>query len=99
PGENVVRPQASRELHHPEWPVAVDREDELLRPDQVGRQPSQPLALAHCLEHEADVSLLEITEAAVDQLRGSTRGAGREIRALDERGAESAHRRVARDAR
>src|SRR5207247_11108327 len=73
-------------------------EDELLRPHQVGREALQALALAHRLEHQAHVPLLEVAEPAMNQLGGPARGARGEVAALDERHPEPAHRRVARDA-
>src|SRR5213595_3264308 len=62
------------------------------------REALQALALAHRLEHQAYVPLLQVAEPAVNQLGRPARRAGGEVTALDERHPESAHGRVARDA-
>ena len=78
--------------------AAVEREDELLRAHEMWRQAAQALALAHRLEHQADVALLEVAQPPVNQLRGAARGAGGEVGALDERGLEATQDGVAGDA-
>ncbi len=95
-GEEVVGPQTGGEFERPERAAPIEREDELLRPHQVRREALQALALAHRLEHQAHVTLLEVAEPAVDQLRRPARRAGREVAALYERHSEPAHGRVAR---
>ena len=97
-GEHVVERQAGRQLEEADRAAPVDRDDELLRPDQVRGQRPQPLALAHGLEDEAHVPLLQVAEPAVDQLRRAARRAAREVATLDHGGPEAAHRGVARDA-
>ena len=58
--------------------------------DEVRRVAAQPLALGERLVDEADVALLQVAQAAVDQLRGLRRRARGEVVALDERGAQPA---------
>ena len=62
------------------------------------REPKQPSSLGARLEHEVQMSVLEIANAAVNQARRSTRGSAGEVVLLDERHAKSAQRGVARDA-
>ena len=68
------------------------------RPHEVRRGAEQRAPLAARLEHEAEVAVLEVAHAAVDEPRRAARGAAREVVALDERDAEAAERGVARDA-
>src|SRR6185503_1395481 len=96
--QDVVEHQARRELEEADGPVAVYGGDELLRAYEMWRQRSEPFALAHGLEHQPHVALLEVAEPTVDELRGAARGPAGEIAALDQRGSEPAHRRVTRDA-
>ena len=62
-------------FHVPDRAVGVDRIDEAHRSHEMRRQPAQALALARRLEHEPDLALLEVAQAAVDQLRRAARGA------------------------
>jgi len=63
------------------------------------RPTGSPRKTAACLEHEGELVVLEIAQAAVDQLRRLAAGAAREVALLDHRDQEPAHGRVAGDAR
>ena len=94
----VVDEQA--EPQHPGRPHAgLMRQHEAHRPDQVRRHPQQDLALGQRLAHEAEPAVLEIAQAAVDELGGGGRGAGGEIVLLDQEDAQAAAGGVAGDAR
>ena len=64
----------------------------------MGRDAAQDPALRRGLPHEADVALLEIAHAAVDQFGATTARAGREIHRVDEEDLEARERGVAGDA-
>src|SRR5262249_7385676 len=53
--------------------VGIDRDDDLDRPDQLRQMLEQPGALMERLAHQAEVHVLEIADAAVDQLGGLRR--------------------------
>ncbi len=63
------------------------------------RDPPEHVALGRRLAHQADVALLEVADAAVDQLRAAAARAGPEVVALDQRHAEAAEGGVACHAR
>src|SRR5260370_38441585 len=63
------------------------------------RDLQQHAALTRGLEHEAEIVLLEIADAAVDEARGLRRRAAAEVALLDQRGAEAAQGGVPRDPR
>ena len=62
------------------------------------RRAQQHLALAQRLAHQPEFAVLQIAQAAVDELRGRRRGAGGEIVLLDQDDAKAAAGGVARDA-
>ena len=64
---------------------------------QVRRDAEDLLALEGGLAHESDVAHCEVAKAAVDQLRGATRGAGGEVLRLEQGHREPALRGVPRD--
>ena len=66
-----------------------DRDHERQHPHQVGGVAAQPLALGQRLVDEGDLALLEVAEAAVDQLGALRRRARGEVAAFDERGAQA----------
>jgi hypothetical protein len=55
----------------------------------------QPIALAAGLARHAELTLGDVAEAAVNELRGAARGAGGEVLALDEQRAQAARGGVA----
>ncbi|MNZ93559.1 hypothetical protein D3C78_1126310 [compost metagenome] len=63
---------------HPGWPqVRTVREDEAQRAHQVRRHVQQHLALAEGFAHQAEFVVLQVAQAAMDQLaagRGGVRG-------------------------
>ena len=80
--------RASLRLITPSFDEHRDEERQHLH--QVRGVVAEALALGEGLVDEADVALLEVAQAAVDELRGLRRGAGGEVVALDERGAQAA---------
>src|SRR5439155_391972 len=71
------------------------------RPVSVSRSATSPPAISVAstwLAHQADIALLEVAHAAVDQLRAAARGARGPVEAFDERDPEPAQRRIARHA-
>jgi hypothetical protein len=77
-----------------------EREHERHRPHEMRRDHvEQQRALAQRLAHEPELLLLEVAEAAVDQLAGARRGAGGEVTRLDERHRQAARGGVERAAR
>src|SRR5258706_8440434 len=83
---------------HPARPQLGNvRHDEACRPDEVAGDAQQDLALGKRFGHEAELVLLEVAQAAVDQLRRRRGGRAREIGALDEQRRQAAPGCVARD--
>ncbi len=76
----------------------VDRQHETQRPDQMRRRAQQHFAFAQRLAHQAKFVMLEITQAAVNELGRRRRGTGGEIVLLDQDDAQAAAGGVARDA-
>ena len=77
----------------------MDREEEIEGMHEVRRDPEQRLPLAHRLEHQSEMALLEIADAAVDEPAGAGARAEGEVPLLDEGGAQPAHGGVAGDSR
>jgi hypothetical protein len=67
--EHVVEGQAGVVEHRRDERDAVDREQEWLDPDQVGRDREQQGAFRERLAHEPEMELFEIPKPAVDQPR------------------------------
>ena len=55
------------------------------RAAEMGRDAHQPRPLGQPLEHEREVSILEVADPAVNQLRGAAGGLAGEVAGLDER--------------
>jgi hypothetical protein len=98
----LADPQAAGEVVHPhgrpEGPrqaavhqpvLGEDRDEERQDVDEVRRGVAQDLALAQRLVHEADLALLQVAQAAVDQLGGLGGGARGEVVALDQGGLQA----------
>ena len=80
---DVVEVQADADLAF--WPRAVEGgDDERQRMDDVRRERDHQLALEQRLADEPEVEVLQVAQAAVDELGGAARRAGGEVRALDE---------------
>src|SRR5262249_38896507 len=94
--ELLERPEADAELRVHR--AAVRRHDHAERRGAVRRGAAKDLSFVGRFAHEADVALLEIADAAVDQLRAAARRARRAVGAPDERGGDAAEGGVARDA-
>ena len=97
-GERIVQEEARAKLPERDTRAAVDRPRESERTHEVRRDAQQRSALAARLEHQMQMPMLEIPDATVHEARRAARRSAREVVSLDECGAESAHRRVARDA-
>src|SRR5207248_929944 len=61
----------------------------------MGRDAAQDPALLGGLDDQADVALLQVAHAAMDQLRRSAGGSRGEVSPLDDRDAQAAQGRVA----
>ena len=66
---------------------------------EMRRVLEDSLPFREALVHQAELTLVEVPEPAVHELRAPRTGAGREVVPLDERGAQTAARGVERDAR
>ena len=75
------------------------RQHEAHRPDDVGRRPQQDLALDQRLADQPELVILEIAQAAMDQLAAARRGPLREVVLLAQEHLEAAPGGVAGDAR
>jgi hypothetical protein len=73
----------------------MQRKDEREGAHQVRSDGKEHASLAIGLPHEAQVSLLEVAEAAMNQPAGTGAGAGAEIRLLHEHRSQATHRGVA----
>jgi hypothetical protein len=71
----------------------------MFRPTPVRRSGRLPCPLEQRLAHQAEVEVLQVAEAAVDELGRAAGGARREVVALNERHAVPARGRVERDSR
>src|SRR3954463_6724835 len=71
------------------------RQHEAHRADQVGRGTQQQLTFRERLPHQAERVMLQITQAAVDQLGGSRRGATGQIALLEQENGKATACRVA----
>ncbi len=98
PTADPVIEQKAEPQHQRRTSRLVDRQHEAQRPDQMRRRAQQHLALAQRLAHQPELALLQVAQAAMDQLRGCRRGAGRKVVLLDEHDLEAAAGGIARDA-
>ncbi len=97
PREMVVEEQAGAD--HPHRAHArVVRHHEAQRPHDVRRALQQHLALGKRFAHQRELVVLEITQAAVDQLGRRRRGVRREVVLLAQHDVRAAPGQVARDA-
>jgi hypothetical protein len=94
---DVVEVEADAD--HAVGPGAVEGgDDQRQRLHEVRRERDHDLTLEQRLADEAEVEVLQVAQAAVDELARAARGAGGEVVALDERDAVPARGRVERDA-
>jgi hypothetical protein len=97
PGHDVVHVQT--DAGEPVRALALEgRHQHRQRLDQMGRELDEQRALEQRLAHQAEVEVLQVAQAAVDQLGGTARGAGGEVGALDQGHAVAARGGVERDA-
>src|SRR5208283_3963044 len=81
-----------------EPPALIDRKQKPNRLHEMRRGVmAQAFALAQRMIDEAELPLRQVSEAAVNQLRGTRGSRAGEITGLHQRDAESAQRRIARD--
>jgi len=93
----VVEEEA--EAQHPgRTEPGMVRQDETQRPDDVGGEAPQHLALHQRLAHQAELVVLEIAQSTVDELGGRGGGGAGEVALLEEDGCKSPSGRIARDA-
>jgi len=72
--------------------------DQRQRADEMGRERDVDLALQQRLAHQPEVEVLEVAQAAVDELARARGRADRVVAALHQRHGAAARRRVERDA-
>ncbi len=97
PGEMVVEEQAG--ANHPGRAHGrIVRHDEAQRPDDVGRAAHQHFALLQGLAHQGVLVVLQVAQAAVNQLGGGRRSVRCQVVLLAKRDAPAAARQVAGDA-
>ena len=107
----VVRDRAPGALHRvidhqagahvrPLHDLPVQRIEERHRPDQVRREPGdEQVAFPQRLPHQLEVALLQVPQAAVDQLARPARRAGGEVTGLDQTHPQAPGRGVQRGPR
>ena len=97
PADPVVEQKAEPQQHR-RAPRLVERQHETQRPDQVRRRPQQHFALAERRAHQAKFAVLQIAQAAMDQLRGRRRRARGQVVLLEQHDAQAAPGGIAGDA-
>jgi hypothetical protein len=98
PGQVVVEKQA--ESHHPGRPHRrVVRQHEAQRPHDVRRVAQQDFALLQGLAHQAELVVLQVAQAAVDQLGGGRGRVRCQVVFFAQHYRQPATGRVARDTR
>ena len=97
PAEMVIKekPEAD-EMARPQ--ALVMRQHEAQRPDDVRRRLEQHLALDQRLAHQAEFIMLEIAQAAMDQLGGGRGRAGGQVALFGEEHLQAPPRRITRNA-
>ncbi len=96
--QGVIELEAGDELPALQAGALVDGPDEGQGAHQVGGEPQQPVALDAGFEDEAEVAVLQVAHAAVDEAGGAAGGAGGEVLALHECHAQAPQGGVASDA-
>ncbi len=81
--QQIVKQQAEAQEHR-RAPSGHDRQQDARRPDDMRRHTQQHFALVERLAHQAEGAVLEIAQAAVDELGGGRGGAAAEIVHLDQ---------------
>ena len=96
--DQVVQPQRAPERLPAARAVAVGRDHEAQRADQMrgGAQPEAPLGQG--LPNPGQIQVLQIAQAAMDQLEGVVRGGAAEVGAIDDRDPQATQCGIARDA-
>src|SRR5262249_30770015 len=97
-GQRVVDPQADVDVGEGRLLAFVDGDQERDGAYEVRRPPHLQRALVGALEDQAELAVLEVAEAAVDELGGLRGGPRPEVTLLDQHDAEAAVGRVAGDA-
>jgi hypothetical protein len=97
--QRIVQSEAHRQLDPRHARAAVDWPGERQRSYEMGRDAHERTPFATRFEHQVQVPMFEVPDAAMDEPRRSARRSAREVSRLDERDAETAQGGVARDAR
>ena len=97
PAEPVIEQKAEPQQQR-RAPRRIERQHEAQRPNKMRRGAQQHFALGERRSHQAKLVVLQITQAAVDQLRRRRRGGGREIVLFQQHDPQAASGGVARDA-
>ncbi len=98
PGQDVVEGQTDAPLPGPHARTRVERDDEPERVDEVGRIAEQQAPLVQGLVDQAKIAVLQVAQAAVDQLGAGAAGGRGEITLVDEGDAPAVQGRVQGDA-
>src|ERR671939_1724458 len=97
-GEKVVQKHSGADRPHPALALLVNGNQQRQGLDQMRREAKQSLALPKRLAHEADFSVLQVTQPAMYQSRRPTGCTGGEIALVQQEHLQAAHRRIARNA-
>ena len=98
PRQEVIRKQPRAQPDSADAGAAIDRPGESERLDEMRRDSKQCLSLPDRLVNEVQLPVLEISNPAVNEPRGTARRPAREVIALDQGDLEPAHGRVPRHA-
>ncbi len=93
------RAEDPRDLGGDHSALAEHGEQERHQLHDVGCVAQKALALVECLVHQAHLALLQIPQAAMDELRRLRRRSGAEVVPLDQSGSKTPRRRVESHAR
>ncbi len=96
-GERIVQREPRAQLPLRDSRARIHRPCEGEWSDEMWSKAQQPSTFGARLEHKVQVSVLEVSDAAVHQTRRTARRSARKIILLDERDRESAECGIARD--
>lgn len=96
-GQSLIEPKPGAHLHRAALTLLVQQKEKLNRMDEVRSFAEKALSLSHRLPNEADFSMLQVTQPAVDDASGAAGHAGREIILLDQQSALSGEGAFARN--
>ena len=81
--QQIVKQKPEAQQHR-RAPAGHDRQQDARRPDDMRGDAQQRLALVERLAHQAEGAVLQIAQAAMNELGGGRRGAGTEVVHLDQ---------------